>query len=558
MNNIININSLLNLTAGLYSSEDEGFILSSTLLSLMGKLKIVRAVVYHPIDKIKFKPSIIKGNIPAEDIDYFEINHFNIVDTDDDFNNLKRIGIEYLIPVKDDEQFYALICLGKSLSQLELTDEEHDYINLISKISANAIRNAKTVVSYKQAKIKVEQRNQLLSTLFEISKDFSQNFSAERIIKMLALNLMGQLTVSRFAVFTISDEGEILCIVNRFSEKLDNDFLRKISDTVFAQEINKLSNYDDISSIAERLKIQAVAPMTVQGTTRGLLVIGRKMNGTELTDENLLFIEAIGNSAIAALENERLFKEELEKKRIESELDIALEIQNNLLPDKSPEMRKFDIDGISIPSRHVGGDLYDFIRLDDNRCLIAIADVSGKGIPASLIMANFQAALRVLALSGLPLGDIVLKINNLLYHNTGADKFVTAFFCIVDDEKQTISYINAGHNPPFVKRTNGDIEQLKEGGLILGFMEEPFEYHSAEIPFFADDTVILYTDGVTEAENINKVDYGEIRLAEFMLEQTSLVPTIVMNNLIDDVRSHLGECHPNDDITLVVITGKSV
>ncbi|MBX3042418.1 MAG: PP2C family protein-serine/threonine phosphatase [Candidatus Kapabacteria bacterium] len=552
-NSIININSLLNLTASLYRSDDENFILNSTLLSLMGKLKIIRSAVFLKIEKEKLFPAIIKGNLSVENIEFFDIEEFSNLNKESKYYHLKDIGVEYLIPVKDDEDFYALICLGKSFSAMELSDDEIDYVNLISKIAANSIRNARTLTSYKSAKMSVELRNQLLSTLFEVSKDFSQNFSAEKIIKTLALNLMGQLTVSRFAVIVIDENGNKNTIVNRFNDKFNSEFLEIISQAVFACKIEALSNYEEIKSISDKIKIMAVAPMIVQGTTRGMLVVGPKMNGSDFSDENLLFIEAIGNSAISALENERLFKEELEKKRIESELDIALEIQKNLLPDKSPELNSFKIHGISIPSRHVGGDLFDYIKLDPDRFLVAIADVSGKGIPASLIMANFQAALRVLAVSEIELEEMILKINDLLCHNTGADKFVTAFFCIFNDKTGDITYINAGHNPPILKRKTGEIEYLEHGGLILGFLEKPFKYKTGNTKMDSGDFLVLFTDGVTEAENHAKVDYGDLRLADLLISINDKSPEMIVDEIVQDVKKYQGSVHQSDDITLVVI-----
>lgn len=556
-NSIININSLLNLTVGLYNSDDEIFILNSTLLSLMGKLKIFRAAVYS-ISNNNFEPLIIKGSFPDIKFAKFKINEFHTVRERPDLDYLVRAGIEYLIPIKEGDDFYALICLGKSLNEIELSSDEIDYINLISAIASNAVRNARTMVSFKKSKANVEQQNQLLSTLFEISKDFSSNFSADRIIKTLALNLMGQLAVTRFAVFTINVESEFTTVANRFDEEFQNSELRIFALASFATKVSEIDDYQKIKHIAEKHSIMVSAPMIVQGNTRGLLLIGRKMSGTDFTEENLMFIEAIGNSAISALENERLFREELEKKRLESELGIALEIQKNLLPDKSPELINFDISGISIPSRHVGGDLYDFIKLDDNKYLIAIADVSGKGIPASLIMANFQAALRVLADSKASLKDIILKINSLLCQNTSADKFVTSFFCIIDDYNQSLIYINAGHNPPFLKRQNGEIEQLKLGGLILGFMDTPFDYEVGEIKLYPNEYLIMYTDGVTEADSYEKIEYGEDRLEQFMKDLENVSTNEVMNLLIHDVRKHLGKVPQNDDITLVVIKGKSI
>lgn len=552
-NSIINLNSLLNLSAKLYESENEAFILNSTLLSIMGKLKILKAAVLIPSDDNNFVPLLIKGNLVIGSTDYFEINSFTSTLNNPEFSKLRSIGIEYLIPVKNMNSLYAVFCFGKSISNFDLSGEEIDYIDLISSITANAISSARNLYSYKNAKVKAEQRSQLLSTLFEATKDFSKNLTAEKIIKLLALNLMGQLTVSRFAVYTIDDGKNVTPVVSRFSENFTPEIILELSKIEFANDISKNNFFQAAKEIIYKHHIEVIAPMTVYGETKGLLLLGKKMNGLPFTEENLLFIEAIANSAMAAIENERLFKEELEKKRIESELSIALEIQRNLLPKKSPVFKNMQTFGISIPSRHVAGDLFDFIKINENKYLISIADVSGKGIPASLIMANFQAALKVLVTSGFSLNEIVIRLNELLYNNTSPDKFVTAFFCIIDDSTGKIEYINAGHNPPLLKRKDSSIEYLSSGGLILGFMEEPFEYFKDEVTLHEGDLLIMFTDGVTEAENISKEDYGDSRLEEFALMQENFDPKIISEQLIESVKNFAGEAPQNDDITLVVI-----
>ncbi len=553
LNSIINLNSLLDLTARLYESDDEHFILNSTLLSLMGKLRILRGMVIISGNNGKHIPFIIKGNFEYNEeltgkfISEINEKSFLIPDYDDS-------EIEFVIPIKkSSNQLFAVIILGKSISVKSLSDDEHNYISLISNITANAISNARNLKSYKNEKSKAEKQNQLLSTLFEISKDFSKHLSYEQILKTLAFNLMGQLTVTRFAMFGIMNNNDCCLIVNRFGTGIHEHFLDYFKDIDFAYKVDPSLYENSIAEFITDNEIRVVSPMLVQGERRGLLIIGRKMNGEDFSDENLLFIEALGNSAMAAIENERLFKEELEKKKLESELEIALEIQRNLLPKRNPALQNFDISGTSIPSRHVGGDLFDFIKLDNHRWLIAIADVSGKGIPASLIMANFQAALRVLAMSGLTLKEIVLKINNLLYHNTSADKFVTSFFAIIDDLTGKINYINAGHNPPFVFRKNDYVEQLTLGGLILGFMENPFNYEEGEIHLSENEFIICYTDGVTEAEDNSKADYGELRLEDFTRRSYGKSSEHVIEDLIESVKLHLGNLPQNDDITILVI-----
>ncbi len=554
INTKINLHSLIDLTAKLYESVDEYFILNSTLLSLMGKLKINRGAVVIKNKFQYFIPIIIKGNYSFEKVYIDNISEFTKINSNISINGIDDNAYNYIIPIKkDNEKIYAIILLGKSIGDFDINSEEIDYINLITTITSNAIANARNFNSYKNERIKVEKQNQLLTTLFEISKDFSKHFNPEQIVKILALNLMGQLTVSRFALFSKTDKySNYIEIVNRFGQNISNSDLNLFEKIDFAQNFEKNNFYNEFTQNSLYENIKVVAPLIVQGEKRGLLLIGKKMIGAEFTDENLLFIEAVGNSAMSALENERLFREELEKKKLENELLIALEIQKNLLPKHNPNMELFDICGVSIPSSHVGGDLYDFIRLEDGSYLVAIADVSGKGIPASLIMANFQAALRVLAHSNISLNEIVVKINELLYHNISSEKFVTSFFAIIDDNTGKITYINAGHNPPIVKRNNGQIEWLSTGGIILGFLEKPFEYLVGEITLKQNEFIIFYTDGVTEATNLDNIEYTEKRLENFIQNITFNNSNDIMNNLVSEINNFSMNSQNNDDITIIV------
>ena len=552
--NIINLNSLLDLSARLYDSDVGIFFLNSTLLSLMGKLRITKASIFtFNDDECKFNLSLTKGNfnitpnfnfIPNN---FFEINELDI--------HLKNKGVRYIIPIYIQLKPYALIYLGNSLIEHSLTEEEIKYINLVSNIAANAITNAQNISSFKAAKENAERHNQLLTTLFEIGRDFSSFFNREQILRTLNLNLMGQLTVSRFAVFLTNENNEYIPLINRFTGTFSSDILNKICISEIAERICMEGlNEDEIKFVNDN-EIIISAPMKVQGVHKGLMIIGRKMNRGEFTDHDILFIEALGNTAIAALENERLFREELEKKRLESELGIALEIQRNLLPKKAPELKLFDIYGVSIPSRHVGGDYFDFIQIDESRYLVAVADVSGKGIPASLIMANMQAALHLLTRTVPSLEDIILQTNFLLYHNTSPDKFVTGFFCIIDDVSGTIEYINAGHNPPLFLQHN-DLNHLKEGGLILGFLENPPKYHSAKIENDENYTIVSFTDGVNEARNAYGEEYSDERLENLSLNNSDMSAELLTNKIIDDVKDFVGNSFQYDDITLVVIKKK--
>ena len=321
---IINLSSLLDLSARLYESNDTNFILNSTLLSLMGKLKILKACVFIQNDIGVYSQEITKGNLHIDMLPAIELSGLLEISIDSlQYSLLYDKGVRYLVPLNIKGELYSLIVLGTSFTEHKLSEEEIEYINLVSNIAANAIQNARMVKSFKLQKDKVERHNQLLTTLFEIGRDFSSFFSRDQIIRTLTFNLMGQLAVSRFAVYWIDEHDEFHQIANRLGKRLEQDFLSQLCcSSEIAIKIEDCNlNAEQLQEI-NSLDIKIAAPMKVQGNHKGLLLIGRKMSGGEFSDHDILFIEALGNTAIAALENERLFHEELEKKRLESELAL--------------------------------------------------------------------------------------------------------------------------------------------------------------------------------------------------------------------------------------------
>jgi phosphoserine phosphatase RsbU/P len=550
-NTIINLESLIDFSARLNETSDQSFILNSVLLSLMGKLRILRACVVIP-DGDKFKPELCKGKIKIshKPTDDEEVPVFQSYDVAKEF--MIDNGFRHFLPVIYRQDTLALICLGPKVNNDGITKEEEHYLSLICAITANAIKNAHSHQSLIQEKNITETRNQLLTTLFEISRNFHTILSREQILKMLSYQLMGQLMVNRFAVFSFSEDKGFELIINRFPEEPSKEIFSNLSKIKEICLIEESSIPLVIFEFMKNVKASVISPMAVQGKIKGMLIIGNKMNGN-FTEEDKQFIEALGNTAISALETERLFKEEVEKKKLEKELELALEIQKNLLPKEIPVLENYQLTGVSIPSSHVGGDYFDFIKLDEDRLLIAIADVSGKGMPASLLMANVQAALRILAPLSLPLKEIILRINDIIYQNTTPDKFVTFFGGILYTKTGIFHYINAGHNPPLLFRTNEEIIKLKEGGLILGFMDKPFEYLEGEIELSYKDVLIFFTDGVTEALDKEKNEYTEQKFIEFSKGICGKPASNILEDILEDVRKHSEGVNQSDDITCIVL-----
>lgn len=551
-NETIKLESLLDLSAKLNSSQDRDFILNMTLLTLMGKLLITRAGILLA-EGDYFRIIFKKGNIKSDKIPFFSINKPISASDTSEGSALRAENIFTLIPLQYNDKKMIIALGSRELSSL--SESEQKYAILIANIAANALQNAENLQSLKDEKFKAEKQNQLLTTMFEIRKDFSNLHSREQLLKMLSLNLMGQLMISKFAAFSITENNSIANLINRFSAKFSNEEIRTLFeiDTLLCTECNQLD--DKYAEILNAHNAKIISPAYVQANKKGVLIVSGKMNGEHFTDDNIKFIEALGGTFFTELENERLFREEIEKKRLESELALALEIQKKLLPKDPPKLHNFDVFGKSIPSRHVGGDYFDFIQLKDGRLLFVVADVSGKGIPASLIMANVQATLRSLTPLSLNLNDLVKSINDLLFENTASDKFVTAFFGIIDDANKELIYINAGHNPPYIVNSES-INTLNEGGLLLGIIPNAPDYESGMVSISSGDVIYIFTDGVTESKNTSNEEFGEDKLEKILKNSLDLNSESLINKVFEEVNIFAAGAGQYDDLTAIAIKCK--
>lgn len=557
---ILNLESLLKLSDNLNTTTDEMFIINSSLLSIMGKLRAIRGAAYIYSDcGSKYTAIISKGKIINSEIPVFNLQEIDIPYINDVHTQCKMLqenGYEYLFPLIYHNKLLAFMCIGNRLIKENITEEEIKYADMITRIAAGAINHARNYTTIITTKNNLEVQNQLLNSIFEMSRDFSIILSRDNILKNLSYRLMGQLMVPRFCLLLKNNENNYSHAINRFDKNIPDIALKELETIKQTSKIKDITLSPDTFRIFNGIKAKIFSPMIVQNEIKGFLIIGKKITSQEFTEENVQFIEALGNTAIAALENERLFKEEVEKKKLESELTLALEIQTNLLPKETPIIDNYTIAGRSIPSRHVGGDYYDFIKLNEDEIMIAIADVSGKGIPASLLMANVQAALRVLTTIKIELNEIVERINSIVYQNTSADKFVTFFVGILNHKENTFSYVNAGHNPPILY-SNTDIKLLDEGGLILGIFDEGFPYRMEKLNINRNDVICLYTDGVTEAQNKNIDEFGEEKIIDFIKNNNAFSATQMLDMLLNTVYEFTGTASQYDDITSVFIKRES-
>jgi len=548
-----NLTALVEFSRVINSSLDLNFILNNVLLTCLGKFLATRGIIALNING-KLKAKSYKG-ITEESILLFPD-----IDADENCNDnddLKKFFTDNNLlaseKISSSNGCVGIVCLGEKLNKQDYTKDDLDFLKTILNISASAIQNSMIVDELKIVNRELDSRIQRLSSLFELSKEFGLFSESTKVTRLLIFALIGQFLVQKYALLRF-EGNDIEVIEPKLSvdELLSN--LRKIDYHQIETSLNREQVALLFPSLFE-MGIEVIVPMQIQGKTKGLIILGKRINNIDYTDADIEFIFSVGSLAIISMENRRLFREALEKHKMEEELDIAREIQRNLLPQKFPSLSNFDIAAVNVSSKQVGGDYYDIIELDENDCVVAIADVSGKGVPASLMMANMQAFLQVICRQNIPLDIATGLINDLISKNTTDGRFITFFWGTLNNLDKTFEYVNAGHNPPLLIR-DGKIIKLEIGGMILGVMKTIMQYRSEKIQLMKDDVIVMFTDGISEAMNRKGEEFSDEALEELSLELVGDTSENIMKKIQSEVQKFTDGANQSDDITLVVIKVK--
>lgn len=284
----------------------------------------------------------------------------------------------------------------------------------------------------------------------------------------------------------------------------------------------------------------------------GLIYADSPTYETTFSEEHLNILTTLASVASIRVENATLLEERFERERMEHELELATEIQQRFQPSSPPIVEGYEFQGISFSCYEIGGDYYDFIRREDGRMLLALGDVSGKGTAAALLMSSLHAAIHAQVSARSTLEETVNSVNQYLADNTPANRFVTLFIGELDPASGVLKYINAGHNPPLMGRADGTIVQLSSGGFPLGIMPGA-EFEVGETTLGSGDSLVVYSDGVSEANNIRDEEFGMERL-EAVVRANILASAAGMRDKVESALSAFTQTAPaNDDITLVIV-----
>lgn len=314
-------------------------------------------------------------------------------------------------------------------------------------------------------------------------------------------------------------------------------------ETFYAPDVRKVPFY---IAGEEDTRSEIDIPLKSYGELIGIFNIQHtEMNA--FSPERIRLLEALAGHVATAIANARMFqRERSEKERMAKELDEARAIQSGLFPLSAPEARGFEISGVCLPCREVGGDWYDYIPLGDGRLAVVLADVSGKGMGAALLMSSTRSVLRLHAARGLSPKEILSEVNRFLVDDFPVSKFVTLIYAEIDPAKRKLTFASAGHLPPLLAGSSGVRFVNANAGLPLGIMECEFSEHEIEMP--VGSRVFLYSDGITEAVNSSQEEYGTDRLLSHATNQTATV-----QSLLNDVDNFTSGYPKSDDLTVVVI-----
>ena len=419
---------------------------------------------------------------------------------------------------------------------------------------------------------RLEQENQRLraavselAILNDIATAMSSTLSLDKIMELIVNKCVKHVHVEQVAIMLLDDEkheeplhtmvrgadSKAGILPYRLDAQVTGWMLKNQKPLIANDLVNddrfQISRVDDLH-IHSLLSV----PLRLQGKLIGILNVFNKQTAEGFTPVDQKLLSIIATQSAHTIENARLYEEEQNLIHMREEMRLAHSIQLKLMPKSAPQIAGYEIAGKNIPAQDVGGDYFDFIPMEDAKLAFCLGDISGKGIPAALLMANLQATIRAQTLMGLSAQKCVEAANILLYRSTDVNKFATFFYAILDPLNHEFTYCNAGHNPIFKFAADGTYERLQTGGTVLGIVEN-LPYADEKISFNPGDVLVLYSDGVSEATNAADEDFDEPRLIKLVENERRRNPGEIIDALVQAVNSFSGDTPQDDDITAVVI-----
>jgi len=392
---------------------------------------------------------------------------------------------------------------------------------------------------------KVKQRDFKLNALLEITKAINANLPIERLLAEYERVLREELMIEKVILYT---RGENWTSLLQFG--MSNAFSNVVTDESFfkTKELTILSGTSSES-------FDIVIPVHQDDKPIAYLLVGDEGEQEVRISpviKHMRFIETLTNVLVVAIENKKLSQEKLRQERVKKELELAAEMQAILLPQSLPKTEEYEVSAVYKAHQQVGGDYYDFMVLNEDEVMFCMADVSGKGVSAAFLMANFQAYLRsIFSYHKGDLKDIVVELNDRVMHSAMGEKYITLFLATYNKKTRHLRYINCGHNPPIVADENRYTQLLKLGSIGLGMFEELPKVAVGELILQPNSIVVCYTDGLVETENDKETEFGVERLEQVILSHFDSSVSSLNRQIVEAVNSYKGSMPFIDDLAIL-------
>jgi sigma-B regulation protein RsbU (phosphoserine phosphatase) len=508
-------------------------LLAHLLRTVMGRLLVSKAVIAVDLDgwmrvaQARGLPALAQGDLFTEDLG-------------------RAVKLQHFFPIGQTDQPIGILALGRPARGF-LEPEEEDFLKALLGLAASSIANAQAHESTVRSNEKLEQKVQELRALIDLVRGVSASLEPDDIAQMLILTLAGRWIISKHGLVTWkAGHPEILR-----QKGLDLHFF--------------LAGKDRWSQLAEPILAPAETPLPAgslllplrsSAETFGMVVLGPRLNKQPYTEADLEFGGGLVAQAAVSFDNAWHFRDTLVRQQMEKEVALAASIQRDLFPAVLPQLTGCDIAARNRQAKLVGGDYYDVLPIQGRDLglphLLCVVDISGKGIFAALLMANIQATLRALLSHRQSLSSVAGQANNLLHATTPANRYATAFLAQFDPVTGACQWVNCGHNDGLVLRKSGEVELMPCSGLALGlfprmtYEEQTFQLHSG-------DLLAIYSDGVTEANNLTEQEFSLERLIAVLKEHRDRPATQIVDTVFQEIDAFVGAAPQFDDITLMVM-----
>jgi phosphoserine phosphatase RsbU/P len=403
-----------------------------------------------------------------------------------------------------------------------------------------------------------------LRMLLDITKKISQSLDLDEIISQVMDTLEWLLPYDAAGIYVMEQDEDGYIFKSKairgyritFEQvephlKLGEGFIGFVAQSgepIICSNVHEDSRY---FPARKRTNSEMVAPIIVNEEVVGVFDL-ESDKFDAYNEDDLAILQMLSAQVAIIIEKAQLHEQLVEKKRLQAQIEIARQVQLTLLPEKDPSLSGFDISAYNFPTDEVSGDYYDWVKIFDDQIGIVIADASGKGLPASLLMAFLRASLRALAQIGYAPHIAFSKVNDLVWDSVEGNQFITAIYGFLDGTNKTFVFSNAGHNPPFVIRESGEIKFIDYGDLPLGMFQN-IRYHQHFLRLARNDTLVLYTDGLTEAANENGEEFGVQRLAERVIAGKHLPARELIDFIHQGVLDFSHGKTLEDDATVLIV-----